>query len=512
MRTTKYVALLLALLLAVSLLPGVAEEEPITLQWYYVTDNDVTPLEDDWLQKELEEAYNVKLELVGRPGPDQNQWYQLEMAAGNEFDIYESGGLMLSDYAKYVENGLVLELDEEMIRANMPKLSAYYDAMSDCAGGNIFDLYRIDGKVYSIPMIRPGDGKRNVIGIRGDWLEELGLDVPHTIEEFEEVLDAFTYGDPDGNGIDDTYGFTGVNWNAFSMSPICQAFGTNIDCWVRNDEGKVVLGTVQPGMKSAIELLQKWYKAGYFPCEFWNQGWDEGRAQMTNGQCGMIVQAFDAFIDKEAGWALGELRLTNPDAWFEVVPGIVGPDGDYGCLQFTAVAWSGIMFNYKLGDDMDKVVKYMQVIDDIIFNEDWAAKAMYGPEGKGYTKDADGNFTFIKSEEPLTTPAGSYITEINGFFNDPVFERKMAGGDPEYVAKANAAYEMACGFYDLSSSVYLSRPVNAQYSSALGEIINNYMPQLISGERPLDDFDRMVEEWKAAGGDLITEEMQSILK
>lgn len=492
----RLLALTLVLMLIMTVIPhAFAQEEPITLQWYYNYDDGVTALEDDWLQKEIEEYYNVKLEMVGRPGPDQHDWYEMELAAGTEFDYYFSGGLMLSDYASYVDRGLVMELDEALIRENMPKLSAFYDSMADAIGGNIFDYYRIDGKTYSIPMIRPGDAKRNVIGIRGDWLEELGLEVPHTIEEFEKVLDAFTFGDPDGNGIDDTYGLTGVNWWAFSFSPICQAFGTNYGIWHRDSEGKIVYGTTQPGMKSAIELIQKWYKAGYFPCDFWNQGWEEGRTQMTNSNCGMIVQAFDAFIQKNDGWVLGDLSLTNPDAWFELSPGIVGPNGDYGCLQFTAVPYSGLMFNYKLAEQPEKVIKYMQVIDDILFNDEWAQKAYFGEEGK----------------EP--TPAGQLVGMFNEFFNDPVFYRNYIGGDdPEYVEKANKAYEMACGFYDLSSSVYLARPVNQQYKEALNEIINSYMGGLLSGERPLDDFDRMVEEWTAAGGDKVIEEMQTILK
>ena len=43
--------------------------------------------------------------------------------------------------------------------------------------------------------------------IRQDWLDNLGLDMPETFEEFKEVMRAFTEDDPDGNGVDDTYGF-----------------------------------------------------------------------------------------------------------------------------------------------------------------------------------------------------------------------------------------------------------------------------------------------------------------
>lgn len=496
--------------LATMLAPMAAlAEEPITLQWYYTNDTAV-PLDNDFLLKEIEEAFNVKLELIGRPGPDQNAWYQRELAAGTKLDVYEGGGLQIGNYKQYVEDGLVMELDEAMIRENMPNLMAYYDKYADAFGGNIFDWYRIDGKIYTIPQARPGDAKRNVIGIRGDWLEELGLEMPKTIEEFEAVLDAFTYGDPDGNGEDDTYGFTGVNWNQFSMSPIAQAFGVNMDTWYLNDEGKVVYGNVQPEMKQFLEVLSRWYKAGYFPTEFWTQDWDAFRSQMTSGVAGMCVQSFDAFLLEDGGWAIGDLLLTNPDAWFEVSPGMVGPDGDYGCLQFNPVTFGGTMFSYELENQPEKLKKYMQVMDAILFSGDWLAKALYGEEGVGYNVNEKGEYVSTGAGEG--TPAGHAIVQLREFYNDPEFDNSMNSvNNPEYYAKATKAFEAATGIYDVTSSLVGDRPLSKQYSQALNAIINNYLPQIISGERPIDDFDRMVEEWNAAGGLEVTAELQALL-
>src|SRR5690625_5188612 len=60
----------------------------------------------------------------------------------------------------------------------------------------------IDGKIYGLPRTRPLG--REAVSIRKDWLENLGLDMPETIDDFYEVLKAFTNDDPDGNGEDDT--------------------------------------------------------------------------------------------------------------------------------------------------------------------------------------------------------------------------------------------------------------------------------------------------------------------
>ena len=502
-------------MMATMMVPSLAvAEEPITLQWYYVNDNDVTAPMNDWLKAEIEAAFNVKLEMIGRPGPDQADWYQREIASGREFDYFETGGHGMSAYVKYVEDGLVMELDEAMIRENMPKLSAYYDKYADAFGGNVFDWYRIDGKVYSIPMTRPGDAKRNVVGVRGDWLEELGLEVPKTLEDFEVVLDAFTYGDPDGNGEDDTYGFTGNNWTSWSLSPISQAFGVNMDIWYLNDEGQVVFGTVQPEMKQFLETLNRWYKAGYFPTEIWAQGWDPMRAHMTSGVAGACVQSFDAFLLKDGGWALGDLLLTNPDAWFEVIPGFAGPDGDYGCMQFNPVTFAGWMFSKGMENQPEKLSKYMQVMDALMFDAEWVCKAMYGPKDIGWTIDENGRYVQTGTDTTVEYPsvAGHQISEIQNFFNDPDFDTLInESANPEYYAKAKVAFAEACGVFDVTSSIAGARPMNDQYKAAMSEVINTYLPQIIAGERPIDDFDRMVEEWYAAGGTEVTAELQALL-
>ena len=68
----------------------------------------------------------------------------------------------------------------------------------------ILENIKIDGKVYGIPRTRAL--MRDGIVYREDWLEKVGLQVPTNLDEFEEVLRAFTFDDPDGNGKDDTWG------------------------------------------------------------------------------------------------------------------------------------------------------------------------------------------------------------------------------------------------------------------------------------------------------------------
>ena len=80
----------------------------------------------------------------------------------------------------------------------------------------------IDGRIYGIYRARPLG--RNGISYRRDWLENVGLEEPKTMDDLYNVLKAFTYNDPDQNGEKDTYGMTWCKWFG-PLDQISVAFG-----------------------------------------------------------------------------------------------------------------------------------------------------------------------------------------------------------------------------------------------------------------------------------------------
>ncbi len=61
----------------------------------------------------------------------------------------------------------------------------------------------------SIAFRRRSEPSCECLWIRQDWLDNLKLEVPTTIEELEGSCAPFTEDDPDGNGQKDTYGLGG---------------------------------------------------------------------------------------------------------------------------------------------------------------------------------------------------------------------------------------------------------------------------------------------------------------
>lgn len=57
------------------------------------------------------------------------------------------------------------------------------------------------------------------------WLDSVGLDVPVNVDELYEVMNAFTYKDPDGDGQNNTFGYYGPYNFKFALNDVLKAFG-----------------------------------------------------------------------------------------------------------------------------------------------------------------------------------------------------------------------------------------------------------------------------------------------
>ena len=89
------------------------------------------------------------------------------------------------------------------------------------------ETHTIDGDVWALPTGSDGAPSWFTRSMRGDWLDAFGLSKPYTIDEFYEASYKFTYDDPDGNGENDTTGFTtSGTWN---MQDIFQAFDARLN-------------------------------------------------------------------------------------------------------------------------------------------------------------------------------------------------------------------------------------------------------------------------------------------
>lgn len=223
-----------------------------------------TPEDNAWL--DLYREYNIIPEIAYSVDSSQSEVKQESaILSGNYPDILNGD---LSKYKEWVQNGVIADITQAYETYASKELKEYMEREN----GEILKMLTIDGKLYGIPRIDNSYEQFPMMFIRQDWLENLGLDIPKTMEELEKTAYAFTFQDPDGNGIQDTYGLAidGINMvtdEVGTSSPVFAAYGAYLGndtyAFIDDEEGNPVWGGANvEGMEKGLAFLQKLYKDG----------------------------------------------------------------------------------------------------------------------------------------------------------------------------------------------------------------------------------------------------------
>lgn len=198
-------------------------------------------------------------------------------ASGEMPDIILTGVSSGNRYDKATEQalgeqGLVLSLNDYLDTVSV----GYKQAFEEIDGLKEY-ITTPDGNIYSLPNI---DGSLHVqynmkLWINTQWLDNLGLDMPTTTEEFYEVMKAFKEKDANGNGdpndeipLSTVTSGAGTQLDGFLMNPFQLTSETN-KLYV--DNGKVTFAPAQEGYKEGLKYLNQLYAEGLLNPESFTQ-------------------------------------------------------------------------------------------------------------------------------------------------------------------------------------------------------------------------------------------------
>lgn len=144
--------------------------------------------QEEWVNK-WEELTGIELEVIQ---PDHNAYYDVlgqTFASGPENwpDVVILGS---SYYSGYAGEGALWDMTDAWNNSELKK-----NPNTDV---NVVEGNMLDGHLYGLAL---GGGGGCMTFLRKQWLDNCGLDIPTTYEEYLEMLDAFSNGDPDGDGI-----------------------------------------------------------------------------------------------------------------------------------------------------------------------------------------------------------------------------------------------------------------------------------------------------------------------
>ena len=210
--------------------------------------------EMEWLNL-LEEENGVDVEWQ-QITADWDQKKSVMFAGGDIPDILVKA-TVTTDFATY--NGLFENLAPYIDSGEMPNVAKMFEDHPELRVLSTDE----NGAIYGIPNYRSLWPRTNrVLYINKTWLDNLGLQVPATMDELEEVLIAFKNEDPNGNGDTkdeiplDFSGFPTFMLGCFGVPMMNESDGYFVE------DGKVKNYRVDERYKTFMIWLQKLYGEG----------------------------------------------------------------------------------------------------------------------------------------------------------------------------------------------------------------------------------------------------------
>jgi len=462
------------------------------------------PQEDhNYIQRYLEQKFNVKIKNVRLDTIRWREQLNMLLASGDIPDILP-GIAIDSDMVQWAEQGIIASIPEDEIRQYMPRYVADFESVTKQA----WDVGTFNDKNWGVPRIWGNGTLGFLLAYNGDWLRAIGYSKPpKTLEELEDVLTKFTYSDPDGNELHDTYGMTGRAKDATNQmfNAVFSAFGINPYYFAVGEDEKIVYSGLSEETRQALKLLNKWFEEGLIDPEFITDSNNEIRSKFIGGQIGMFDTGMwqhlyeDGYFGAEAIEQGVDLVIGTP---------LLGPGGKPYSLSNGSIQ-APLMFGIQLEDDAEKRARILQMLEYVGMEDEGFLTTVFGIEGVSYTFDQN---MPIYTEEYSTDEARAQLG-IGGFYN-PLSGRVVAM-EKYYLTpqKINFREHHSRGYEMITDAlgtvVLQSKP---QFDDLLRNMQDQYFIKAISGEADTDkDFDDFVSQWLKSGGQDLLDEANKIV-
>ena len=430
----------------------------------------------------------------------------------------------LDELQYLVDNDMIADLTDSYNNCMSDTIKNIYGSY----GRDILDVVTFGGKIMAIPETNISDGP-NLIWLRKDWMDALGLSAPRTLSDVEEIIRQFKEKDPGQNGAGNTVGLVcdtslcgGCGYSSeYTLDIIFAAYGAFPKQWIYDEDGNVVYGSVQPEAKEALAHIHELYKEGILDQDFLMRTSSNLIELIVDGQCGSffgpwwapnnpLMQAVEQ--NKDAEWqpyliATEESGLTsyhtqNPSSKYIVVrKGYEYPE--IAC-KIVSVLFDYLRYNDR--DNQEIVDYYKENVDPtarpFAINVDYnnALQICYGELNHVFAGD--------KSADDLNVLEYSYYEACESYLKDA--ENASAEDWAAYASRITACRILNDGRTNKVESLYFGETetmVTDWWS--LENLESDTYLKIVTGESSLDEFDRFVENWYQNGGETITKEVRA---
>ena len=385
----------------------------------------------------------------------------------------------------------------------------------------ILDSLQYQGKLKAIPGSMVGFDSYSYLWVRQDWLDNLGLNAPRTIDDLRDIAHAFANDDPDRDGRNNTFAMILDKSLWYRSEGFFWSFGAYPDTWLLNKgENRLAYGAIQPQIRDALAALREMYEDGQIDPDWIKKSYSEATLDLSTNAVGIVYGGHWSPFEFLPGWESD--RRAN---WVVYPP----PTTD-----------ASVIAKGELESDVRRIYavrsgsKYPESLVKMM-NLHW--QRLYGPDGDYEYWHSELDPARVGREAPITA---SYpwmnvraYKDIQAVYDGDLRPEKLTGVSLHYYNNIeNASDEMqrwawTTMFADANTSPFanLSRFqqtdrlfVDEFYGPPTSTMIDSWstlqqqklvaFTRIIQGEVDLDvGFKEFVEYWSRNGGDAITEEI-----
>ncbi|MDO4292809.1 MAG: extracellular solute-binding protein [Eubacteriales bacterium] len=497
-------------------------EEPLTLtfgrnidlnaeNWLQMAEQG-EPIENNRWIKYYKDTLNIDCEysLANASLADYNQELLLAMTSGTLPDVFHVfDQSMISQLA---EAGVIWDMTEIYQQNANETLGGIIEG----EGTEIYSTGMYDGKLYAIPQKMPSTNSYNHLWVRRDWLNELNLDKPETMDDVKAIAQAFTENYANNVGLlfsnSYMYEYQGIFW----------AFGgkenKDRNQWVLQEDGTLAYSEILPEMKEGLRWLNSMYEAGLINPEWATMDtWTALADYVATNRCGIFfgphwygfsLQSYEDTMDADADWIAVGLPTGIPgqevlipsnntvDGWICVSKNNENPEAVIHMLNAYVEQLFGENNNFSefFACDLDSSLWKATPV--------WSLSATVDLEPcENMAENYDAS-TGTMNEAGLKGAGATYWQYIKDGLSAYQYMFGPADSCFSFVAKTYPQ--------DLLWNQYLGAPTKTQNErwSSMTELIDSYYLKMINGEIDINTgFDQMVKEWNTLGGTQVTAEI-----
>lgn len=430
-----------------------------------------------------------------------------------------------------VEAGLIEDLTESYNNCISDRIRKMYESYGD----SLKDMVTYDGKIMALPETNITDGP-NLVWLRKDWMDKLGLSEPHTIDDVVNIVKHFISEDPGNNGVDasgkpntvglavdtDVTGECGYS-SEFLLDIIFACFGAYPKQWIMNDDGDIVYGSVTDEAKEALSYINNLYNQGVIDNDFLLRTSTNICELIENGLCGSFFGPW---------WApnnpLANAVSRNPDADWQ--PYLIATDSDgttsyhsqNPCYKYVVVRKGyehpeiaakmiSVMFDKVRFDctDSEEFKNYYQINVEptarpLSINVDYnnALSICY--------RNIDAAISGRKNPDSLELLERSFYDACSEYIKNA---NKTSTQWAAYMSRIKACSLIAQDNIKVVDSLYFKTTdtMKSHWWRLKAKEKEAYL-KIISGEEDISYFDTFVKEWNEQGGQTITSEVSESMK